>query len=73
MSGFCEKLPPGPIVPMPASSQTDLQLVKVKPIRDGGSTFGTTYLGRWKEKIQKKKKNLNTAVREHPGQRSENM
>jgi len=40
----CEKLPPGLIEPVPAGSKMDLLLSKTKPISDGGSTSGITYL-----------------------------
>jgi len=42
----CEKLPPCLIKPVPASSKMDRLLAKAKPIRDGGSTSGITYLRR---------------------------
>jgi len=42
----CEKLPPCLIKSVPASSKKDLPLAKAKPISDGGSTSGITYLRR---------------------------
>jgi len=42
----CEKLPPCLIKPVPAGSKTDASLAKAKPISDGGSVSGTTYLRR---------------------------
>jgi len=40
----CKKLPPCPLEPMPAGSKTDLPLAEAKPISDGGSASGITYL-----------------------------
>jgi len=40
----CEKLPPCLIKPVLAGSKTDLTLPKAKPISDGGSASGITYL-----------------------------
>ncbi|KAK4832536.1 hypothetical protein QYF61_023868 [Mycteria americana] len=48
--------------PMPAGSMTDPPLAKAKPINDGGSASGITYLSRGK-------KNCATTA----GERSENM
>jgi len=42
----CEKLPPCLIEPIPGGSKTDPPLPKAKPISDGGSTSGITYLSR---------------------------
>ena len=42
--GFCEKLPPYLIDPMPAGYKTGPMLAKAKPISDGGSTSVITYL-----------------------------
>ena len=42
--GFCEKLPPCLIKPVPAGSKTDPLLPKAEPISDGGNTSGITYL-----------------------------
>jgi len=42
----CQKLCPCLIEPMPAGSKTDPLLAKAKPISDGGSASGITYLRR---------------------------
>jgi len=55
----CQKLSPYLIQPVPAGSKTDLLLAKAKPISDGGSTSGITYLRRGR-----KKKTVEMAVRE---------
>jgi len=48
----CQKLPPCPTEPVPAGSRIDPPLAKAKPISDGGSSSGTTYLRRG-EKLQR--------------------
>ena len=53
--GFCEKLPPCLIKPVPAGSEMDPLLPKTKPISGGGSTSGITFT--------KGKKLSKTAVR----------
>jgi len=45
----CQKLPLCLMEPMPSCSKTDLLLAKAKPIYEGGSAFGITYL-RWGKK-----------------------
>ena len=45
----CEKLPPCLIKPVPAGSKTDLLLAKAKPISDGASTSGITYVNKGKK------------------------
>jgi len=42
----CEKLPPCLIKPVPAGSKTDPPLAKAKPLSNGGSASGITYLRR---------------------------
>jgi len=44
--GFCEKLPPCLIKPVPASSKMDPLLAKAKPISNGGRASGITWLRR---------------------------
>jgi len=44
----CQKLPPCPIEPVPASSEMDLLLAKAEPISDSGSASVITYLRRAK-------------------------
>jgi len=51
MCGFCEKLPPHLIRPVPADSKTDLLLPKAKPIGDSGSASVITYLRRGRKKL----------------------
>jgi len=60
----CKKLPPCLIKPVLAGSKTDPPLAKAKPISDGGSASGITYLRRGRKKLGGE-----TAVRE----RSETM
>lgn len=48
-----QKLPQCPIELMPAGSRIDLQLAKVKPIRNGGNTSGITDFKRGKKDLQK--------------------
>jgi len=52
MGGFCVKLPPCLIKPVPASSKTDPPLAKAKPVSDGGSASVITYLRRGRKKWQ---------------------
>jgi len=42
----CQKLPQCLIKPVPAGSKMDPPLAKAKPISDGGSASGITYLRR---------------------------
>ncbi|KAF4788872.1 hypothetical protein TURU_156874 [Turdus rufiventris] len=42
----CQKLPQCPAEPTPASSKTDPQLAKGKPITNSGGISGTTYIRR---------------------------
>jgi len=49
----CEQFPPCPIEPVSANSKTDLLLAKAKPISDGGSTSGITYLRRGRKNCSK--------------------
>jgi len=42
----CQKLPLRPTEPMPAGSKMDRLLVEAKPICNGGSASGITYLSR---------------------------
>jgi len=44
----CQKLPSYLIKPVPAGSKMDPLLAKAKPISDGGSASGITYLRRRK-------------------------
>jgi len=46
----CQKLPPCLIKPVPAGSKTDPPLAKAKPISDGGSASGITYLRKGRKK-----------------------
>jgi len=48
--GFCEKLPPCLIKPVPAISKVDLLLPKAQPISNCGSTSPITYLRKGKKK-----------------------
>ena len=59
-----KKLPPCLIKPVPAGSKTDPPLAKAKPISDGGSASGTTFLRRGRKKA---------AVRRQSRERSETM
>jgi len=45
----CRKLPCCTIEPMPDASKMDLPLAKAKPISDGGSASGITYIRRGKK------------------------
>jgi len=60
----CQKLPPCLIKPMPDRSKTDLSLAKAKPIINGGSVSGITYLRRERNK---------TVVKRQMRERSETM
>jgi len=59
-----KKLPPGLVKPVPAGSEMDPLLAKAKPISNGGSTSGITYL---------RKGRKNSAVIQQGGERSETM
>jgi len=50
--GFCEKLPPCLIKPVPAGSKTDPPLPKAEPISDGGSASVITDLRKGRKKLQ---------------------
>jgi len=49
----CEKLPPCLIKPEPASSKMDPLLAKARPVSDGGSASGITYLRRGKKTVRR--------------------
>jgi len=50
--GFCEKLLPCLIKPVLAGFKTDLPLPKAKPISNGGSASGITYLRKRRKKLR---------------------